>query len=193
MHRLKHLYRRHGKLSGVLIDNTEGMPSSSVYSLRFHGLVRAYRLIGYTPDRDYGYIRINRFLRRMHKDIVNDVIQQIQDLGGFVEKDERTDLLTINSEFTASIVVARCWQTRAGRLRWLIRFDLSLSPDITVALRMDASNKTPIDYYLLPLVDMEIERLRLAEYNGAHLDTYRFESLEFFFGMAERATMWIAA
>jgi len=189
--RLKHLYQKCGKLSGFLIDEAEGMPSSAAYRSRFRGLVRAYRLVGYTPEHDYQYIRINRFLRRMHKEVVNDVIHQIEDLGGFVEKDNRTDLLTINGEFSVSIVVARCWQTKAGSLRWLIRFDLGLSPDITVALRMDAVNTAPIDYYLLPLIDMEIERLRLAEDNGVHLDTYRFDSLEFFFGMAERAKMWM--
>jgi DNA invertase Pin-like site-specific DNA recombinase len=191
--RLKRLYRKQGKLSGILIDETEGMPSSAAYRTRFKGLVRAYRLVGYTPERDYQYIRINQFLRRMHKDIVADAIHQIQDLGGFVERDRRTDLLTINEEISASIVVARCWQTPAGSLRWLIRFDLGLSPDITVALRMDVENSAPIDYYLLPLVDIEIERLRLSEYNGAHLDTYRFDTLDFFFGMAERSKMWMAA
>jgi hypothetical protein len=191
--RLKHLYRTHGKLSGILIDETEGMPSSAAYRTRFKGLVRAYRLVGYTPERDYQYIRINKFLRRLHKDIIANAIHQIQDFGGFVERDQRTDLLTINEEISASIVVARCWQTPAGSLRWLIRFDLGLSPDITVALRMDAANSAPIDYYLLPLVDLEIERLRLSEYNGAHFDTYRFDNLEFFFGMAERAKMWMAA
>ena len=36
-------------------------------------------------------------------------------------------------------------------------------------------------------------RLRLAEHNGAHLDTYRFETLAFFFGMAERSRIWMAA
>ncbi|WP_155305090.1 recombinase family protein [Desulfosarcina widdelii] len=191
--RLRHLYRKHGKLSGLLIDETEGMPSSAVYRSRFRGLVRAYRLVGYTPDRDYQYIRINRFLRRTHKDIVTDVIQQIEALGGYIEKDEHTDLLTINDEFSVSIVVARCWQTQAGSLRWLVRFDFGLSPDITVALRMDTGNTVPIDYYLLPLIDMEIERLRLAEHNGVQLDTYRFDNLDYFFGMAERAKMWMAA
>ena len=191
--RLKKLYCRHGRLSGILIDETEGMPSSAAYRTRFKGLVRAYRLVGYTPERDYQYIRINQFLRRMHKDIIADVIHQIKDLGGYVEKDQRTDLLTINEEISASIVVARCWQTKAGSLRWLIRFDLGLSPDITVALRMDAANSAPIDYYLLPLVDLEIKRLRLSEYNRAQLDTYRFDNLGFFFGMAERAKIWMAA
>jgi len=191
--RLKYLYRKHGKLSGILIDETEGMPSSAVYRSRFRGLVHAYRLVGFTPERDYQYIRINQFLRKMHKDVVMNVIYQIRDLGGIVERDEHTGLLTINDEFTVSIVVARCWQTSAGSLRWLIRFDMGLSPDITVALRMDTANAAPMDYYLLPLIDFEIDRLRLAEYNGANLDTFRFDNLDFFFGMAERAKMWMAA
>ena len=191
--RLKHLYHQHGRLSGILIDETEGMPSSTVYRSRFHGLVHAYRLVGYTPDRDYQYIKINRFLRKMHKEVIADAIGQIRSLGGIVRKNENTDLLTINDEFTASIVVARCWQTAAGAKRWLIRFDMSLGPDITVALRMDAENVAAMDCYLLPLIDLEMERLRLCEYNGAHLDTYRFDNLEYFFGMAERARMWMAA
>ena len=191
--RLKYLFQKHGKLSGMLIDETEGMPSSAVYRTRFHGLVRAYRLVGYTPDRDYRYIKINRFLRNYHKKIIDDVINQIKDLGGRVVRDERTDLLLINNEFTTSIVVARCWQTPAGSLRWLIRLDTGLAPDITVALRMDTANQTPIDYYLLPIIDIEMGRFRLAEDNGANIDTYRFENLEFFFGMAEHVKIWMAA
>jgi hypothetical protein len=191
--RLKYLFQKHGKLSGMLIDETEGMPSSAVYRTRFHGLVRAYRLVGYTPDRDYQYIRINRFLRKYHKRIIDDVINQIKDLGGMVVRDDKTDLLLINNEFTTSIVVARCWQTPAGSLRWLIRLDTGLVPDITVALRMDAANQTPIDYYLLPIIDMELGRFRLAEDNGANIDTYRFENLEFFFCMAEHVKIWMAA
>jgi DNA invertase Pin-like site-specific DNA recombinase len=191
--RLKYLFQKHGKLSGMLIDETEGMPSSAVYRTRFHGLVRAYRLVGYTPDRDYQYIRINRFLRKYHKRIIDDVINQIKDLGGMVVRDDKTDLLLINNEFTTSIVVARCWQTPAGSLRWLIRLDTGLAPDITVALRMDTANQTPIDYYLLPIIDIEMGRFRLAEDNGANIDTYRFENLEFFFGMAEHVKIWMAA
>jgi len=191
--RLRHLYKTHGKLSGILIDETEGMPSSAVYRSRFHGLVRAYQLVGYTPDRDYGYIRINRFLRRYHSDVVDGAISQINDLGGHVIRDERTDLLSVNGEFSTSIVVSRCWQTPAGSSRWLIRFDMSLAPDITVVVRMDMANRSALDYYLLPIVDVDFANLRLAEENGACIDTYRFDDLSFFFGMAEHVNMRLAA
>jgi hypothetical protein len=63
---------------------------------------------------------------------------------------------------------------------------MGLAPDITVALRMDSANEAPLDYYLLPLFEMNTDPIRLAEENGLMLDAFRFESLEFFFAMAER-------
>jgi hypothetical protein len=54
LERLRELLRKHGRLSGLLIDETETMPSSSRYSTRFGSLVRAYTLIGWEPDRDSG-------------------------------------------------------------------------------------------------------------------------------------------
>jgi hypothetical protein len=78
-------------------------------------------------------------------------------------------------------------------MRWHVRFDTGLSPDITVAVRMDRSNRSVLDYYLLPRLDMNLPRLRLAEYNGVSLDSYRFDTLEPLFGMAARARLPEAA
>lgn len=183
---LRKLLEREGQLSGLLIDETEGMASSSVYRGRFNGLIRAYQLIGFTPERDYQFIETNRQLRLLHPRIVADVISRIHELGGVVLANPTNQLLTVNDEFTSSIVIARCRQTEAGSFRWLIRFDTSLKPDITVAVRMDATNREPLDYYLIPRLDLLFEKLLLAEDNGAALDTYRFETLDFFFGMARR-------
>jgi len=186
---LQRLLQDHGHLSGLIIDETERLPSSSTYQSRFGSLLRAYELVGFTPDRDYRYIEINRALRRMHPQIVTDTIEGIKKAGGSVDQDPATDLLTINSEFTASIVVVRCRTTPAGSLRWQIRFDVGLWPDITVAVRMDEPNREPLDYYLLPRIDMTAPRLRLAEDNGVSLDAYRFETLESFFGLAARTEL----
>ena len=154
------------------------LPSSSAYQRRFGSLLRAYQLVGFTPDRDFRYIEINRTLRRLYPQIVADTLTGIQLAGGHVEQDTTTDLLTINREFTASIVVVRCRATSAGSLRWKIRFDTRLWPDITIAVRMDGPNQRALDYYLLPRIDMTSARLRLAENNGVYLDAYRFETLD---------------
>jgi len=186
---LQQLLQNRGYLSGLVIDETERLPSSSAYQSRFGSLLRAYELVGFTPDRDYRYIEINRALRRLYPHIVTDVIAGIEQAGGSVKQDAATDLLTINNEFTASIVVVRCRTSPAGSLRWHVRFDVGLWPDITVTVRMDKLNQNALDYYLLPRIDMTAPRLRLAQDNGISLDAYRFESLEALFGLAARAEL----
>ena len=125
----------------------------------------------------------------MHPQIVADTIAGIKKAGGRVAQESATDLLTINGEFTASLVVVRCQTTSTGSLRWQIRFDVGLWPAITVAVRMDRQNRQPFDYYLLPRIDMATPRLRLAENNGISLDAYRFETIEPLFDLAARAEL----
>ena len=185
--RLKRLLKKKGFLSGFVIDEADNMPSSGTYAARFGSLIRAYSLVGFTPERDYEYIEINRALRRKHATVVAETIEEIERIGGAVSRDPATDLLTVNDEFTASIVLSRCQQTQTGSKRWKIRLDTGLAPDLTVALRMDGKNEAVLDYYLLPLPMLDTNRIRLAEENGLMLDGFRFETLEHFFAMAERA------
>lgn len=59
--KLRNLYQNRGYLSGLIIDETEGMPSASAYIHRFGSLIRAYQAVGYTPDRDYRFLEINQY------------------------------------------------------------------------------------------------------------------------------------
>jgi hypothetical protein len=183
---LRRLLHREGRLSGLLIDEQEDMVSSSVYRNRFSSLIQAYKLIAYTPERDYQFIETNKQLRLMYPMVVSDVIEHIRRLGSTITSNPETGLLTVNDEFTASLVVSRCQQRESGTFRWLIRLDAGLKPDITVAVRMNAANQAPLDYFLLPALDVTFEKLVLAEDNAINLDTYRFNTLDFFFGMAQR-------
>ena len=117
----------------------------------------------------------------------------MQRLGGTIRRDPKTDLLTVNDEFTVSLVIARCLTTQAGHSRWTIRLDTGLHPDLTVAVRMDEGNDDVLDYYLLPAIDITVGKLRLADDNGVGLDAYRFASLDYLFGMAERVHLREAA
>lgn len=186
LERLRELYQSRGFLSGLVINETEGMPSTSVYAHRFGSLIRAYQMVGFTPDRDYGYLEINRYLREMYPEVVSQTEQRIGELGGLVARDPATGILDINDEFSISIVLARCHTSEAGGRRWKIRFDTSLCPDITVAVRLDPNNRSALDYYLLPRLDFGRDRICLAESNAFELDSYRFETLDYLYGMAER-------
>ncbi len=190
---LRSILEGRGYLSGLIIDEVEDAPSSSAYRSRFGSLLRAYALVGFTPDHDYRYLEVNRKLRRLYPSLLADVRTGIEGAGGSVEQDDQTDLLTINNEFTASIIIVRCFSTAAGSLRWKLRLDTGLEPDLSVAIRMDSNNEHPKDYYLLPRLDMREAVLRLAEHNGLSLDAYRFDSLDYFYQMSARAPVRKAA
>ena len=191
--RLRTLYQSRGVLSGMIIDEVEGMPASSVYAYRFGSLIRAYQMVGFTPDRDYQYLEVNRFIRRLHPEIVADTENKIVKLGGQVLRDPATDLLMVNREFTVSIVLARCHYLDSGKNRWKVRFDASLLPDVTVAVRLDTSNQNALDYFLLPRLDIGTQHFSLADRNAAEFETYRFDTLDYLYGMAERTRLRRAA
>ena len=191
--RLRELHQARGYLSGILIDETEGMASSTIYAHRFGSLVRAYSLVGFTPDRDYRYLEINRFLRRLHPEIVQRTEAAMMSLGARIERDGATDLLRVNGEFTVSLILARCHEGPSGRRRWKLRLDTGLCPDITVAVRLNGENDGPLDYYLLPWMDLAGSHLSLGEANGVHLDGYRFDTLDPLYRLAEHLPIRRAA
>jgi DNA invertase Pin-like site-specific DNA recombinase len=190
---LRSVLKAKGVLSGLIIDEQDNLPSSNVFRNRFGSLLRAYQMIGYEPERDYRYIEINRSLRQAHPGIVAQILDGIAERGGRAVQDPDTDLIRINGEFAASVVLARCFETKGGSLRWRIRLDTGLLPDITIAVRMDELNEAPRDYYLLPSIDMTMASLKLAEQNGLSLDAYRFDSLGYFYALAGRAQITEAA
>lgn len=190
---LRTLLAVHPELTGALIDETEGMPSSSAYRQRFGSLISAYRRAGYTPERSFEYLEINRQLRQARPHLLGDMIQDLQTMGATVERDEASDLLFINGLYSASLYLARCRRTAGGSPRWRFRVPGQRLADIHIVARMDSANEQPSDYYILPTIDIELPELRLAEFNGASVDTFRFESLEFFLGMARVVRVEVAA
>jgi DNA invertase Pin-like site-specific DNA recombinase len=175
---LTDLLAARGALSGMIIDEVEAVPSTAAYRSRFGSLLRAYQLIGYVPSRDFRYVETNRQLRLMHPEIVASAISQIEASGGKVQVDGRTDLLLVNDEVTLALVVVRCRAAETGTSRWQIRLDTGLQPDITVAVRLEADNRTIRDYYLLPWLDVgSSRRIRMGEENGVLLDSYRTDTL----------------
>ncbi len=184
---LKAIYEQKGYLSGLVIDESEGCPSSSAYQHRFGSLLRCYSLIGYTPERDYQYIEANRRLRHLHPVLLGKTTDRISEVGGQVNIDPNTDLMLVNQELVISLVLCRCQISITGYKRWKIRFDVGLNPDITVAVRMKEQEEAALDYYILPTVEMEAPSLRLAESNQSNLEIYRFDSLDILAQLSRRS------
>jgi DNA invertase Pin-like site-specific DNA recombinase len=175
--RLRELFKQHGTLSGVIINETAGMPSTATYCHRFQNLRRAYELVGFTPARDYSYLAINRALRTLHDEHLTLITHQLAATGAAINRDPTNDLITINGELTISLAIARCREIRETDHRWTIHFDTSLDPDITIAARMAPGNAKVLDYYLFPNIDVLANECRLAYDNGLVLDVYRAADL----------------
>jgi hypothetical protein len=54
-------------------------------------------------------------------------------------------------------------------------------------------NEQPLDYYILPSIDMNTSRIRMAEDNALSLDAYRFDTLNFLYSMAAQTSFSEAA
>ena len=79
-------------------------------------------------------------------------------------------------------------------MRWKVRFDSGLRPDLTIAVRMEDDNRTVRDYYLFPWLDLSrTPKLRLAPDNGILLDAFRYDSLDAFIELTRRASLRKAA
>ena len=183
---LKELFQHRGCLSGLIIDEQEDLPSSSCYRNRFGSLIDCYRLIGYEPERDYGFIEANRHLRASYPAILLDTLKRIENVGGRINVNPRTQLVLVNDEFTISVVLSRCQNAGASRRRWHVHFDFSLFPDITVVVRMQPGETEVLDYYLFPMIDLVAPNLRLADYNPRELELYRFDSLDILSSLSKR-------
>lgn len=171
---LKLKLKQHGKLSGFIIDEDSVGPSSSVVSNRFGGLISAYQLIGYTPERDYSYLNINQKLREIHSSEIKR-LSTILALNNI--HSDMNDLLTVYKNIKISVVPSRCKIMKSGRLRWVVRLERSLNPDISVVMRMNESNTKVVDYYILPHLEKIENLMDLKEDNTFLLELFRFDDL----------------
>lgn len=185
LQRLRDLYDREGRLSALIINEAKFLPPSSLFRARFGGLLTAYKLIGFTPERDYQYIAVNRRLRELHSNKMCDVVNSIENLcGRRIYIDPETHLLELNYNLFISIVISRCFTTSAGTQRWKIRLDSGLHPDITIAARMDSINEKILDYYILPALEFSGSEMRLSESNLGFLDSFRTDTLDYLFKLS---------
>ncbi|EGU4335010.1 recombinase family protein, partial [Salmonella enterica] len=179
------LLKLKGKLSGMIIDEDDEMPSSSVYRNRFGGLLQAYQLINYKPKHDYDYLRINSSLREKYHVFIEQFILDISELGCYVDYDDETKLFTINDEFKISVVISRCFANNSKK-RWKIRFERKFSYDACIVIRLNSQNVNIKDYYIFPSIEILERHLLFENVNPYQIDFYRFDSLNPFLQILRR-------
>jgi DNA invertase Pin-like site-specific DNA recombinase len=186
--RLSALLRKKGHLSEKIITAAKGVPHSSRYSHRFGSLFAAYERIGFKADPRYNYTATRAKIETIIDSVVDDVVSNVERLGGSVAYLSELHLLTINQKLTVCISVATCVSDGNIRARrWQLRRFKYKKADLSLVLKMDESNTRIQAYYLLPTAPMNLKmnyKLRMA--SRVFAEEYRHDSLGAFYRMWTR-------
>ena len=115
------------------------------------------------------------------------LILELRAAGATVDIHANPNLITINREFSAYYLLAKCHEHIAETPRWRIRLRDAPMSDLIVAARLCPGNQKILDYYILPTVSNLRDNYTIALKNSLALDVYRFENLNLFINMARRA------
>jgi recombinase len=175
--RLESLLREKGHLSAVMIDNADNLPRNATYIARFGSLRRAYELIGYHPDT-FKSSTARRAVRVVTNALADELGSKIQAAGISAVYDPAFGRLTIGSDLTVSIVLARCQRKSKGFLRWPIVRRIDLAARLTLCVRMKEGNTSILDFYLLPTKRALKPKLAFRIKHRARLEPYRIPTLD---------------
>ena len=169
---------REKQLSRPIIDEAENLPSHCTYIARFGSLRNAYKLIGHVPEASFRYIDARRLIVSAQTEIANKLVGDIRAVGRSAIFDEKTGVLTIDGKVTISILIFRSKHERGRWQRWVTERRIDPSYDMFVVVRMDDTNVSVLDYFLLPALEMTSPHVSLTGKNQARLDAYRIGTLD---------------
>jgi hypothetical protein len=120
--------------------------------------------------------------------VVDDIVSNVERLGGSVTYLSELHLLTINAKLTVAIGVATCVSDGTIRARrWQLRRLKYAKADFSLVLKMDESNTNIQAYYLLPTAHLRLKdsyKLRIS--SRVFAEQYRHDSLGSFYRMWTR-------
>jgi DNA invertase Pin-like site-specific DNA recombinase len=163
--RLRKTWAKRRKLSPAIIDNTPGLPCTATYMLHFGTLREAYRLIGYTPQRNYDYLDFRLKWKAMTGQLASQVAVRTARNGKLPSFDEKRNCLTVSPKETISFRFAR-WHPGKKETHapyWSIQRCACLPAGWVIAIRLTERNKEVLDYLLIPTTTIVFKLFRFSE------------------------------
>ena len=162
--RLRNLYVKEGHLSPSLIANTPGLPCTATYMHRFGSLREAYRLVGYTPKRNYNYLDSRTVRGTQVADLAAHAVERITTTGHRVIRRDPT-CFKVTGGPNVSFRCAR-WQPglKANHSPyWRVERQAKLPEGWIAAIRLTTNNESVLDYVLLPTPENRLKQVRFSE------------------------------
>ena len=181
---------KYGYLSTHVITKSKFTPAAVTYQKRFGSLMNAYRLIGYKPIRGYYHCKPD-FLRPMHRNLVSQLISDVERQGGTVQFDETSQTLQLNGTFTVSVVIIPYLRFETNVWGWTLRLRFFPKCDLILAGRLDKANTRILNYYLLPRSVCSRTVLQFTERNLVRFKSYKLQSLAAFYAQCKKLSLHI--
>jgi DNA invertase Pin-like site-specific DNA recombinase len=182
--RLSALWREKGYLTDAIIVASKNVPATSTYIKRFGSLTAAYKLIGFQPKPRYRWADTEARIRSVVDITVAGMVSTIERLGAKASFNQEARLLTVNGALIVSIGSARGVSEGDGHVRWHVRVNRYMESHLALVIRMDRSNATIQDYFLLSSAELAkttVKRLRIS--SRVFADSSRHDSLDAFYRM----------
>ena len=153
LNNLRALLVQKGRLSLRLIKNAPAMPSPSTFRKRFGSLRRAYGLIGYGKPEQFGPIDLRARTMALREQLLREIAGLFPKEVTVVSRGGRwRTRLRIGNRFTVSVLVARAIRAWTNTVRWQIDPVQHERRLVTLLARLDADNRSFMDFYVLPCV-----------------------------------------
>jgi hypothetical protein len=182
LHTLRRLWSREGTLNSELIACTPGVPVPSAYYKRFGGLTQAYRLIGFTPNKDYSYTAAGHSYKVLRRKIADDLADKIRAVGGLVSVKVMPQMafhLIVNDGISLRIMFSRPRKWPDGSTTWPLILTQKYLVDILIVARVNPSFDSVFDYYVIPrLAELRGTFHIHARNNAQFIDLYQFNDLQ---------------
>ena len=177
--RLRRTLHKKGRLSARIIDNTTGLPTVCTYFHHFGSLRNAYRLIGYTSDRDHSFIDAAKIWAEAAANLASKVAAGLKKRGRQIVMGPN-DQFCIDGKTRVLFRVGRSYVKEGCLTHWRVpRLD-QVPAQWIVAIRLKEDNATVLDYVLIPKAAVEryVEYMRFTERARIRLGFGRFETAE---------------
>jgi hypothetical protein len=123
--------------------------------------VNAYKRIGFKPKSRYSFAEIAANIDTTIRGVATDIIAAMEKRRTNVTFLPELYLLTINRGLTVGVAVARSVANGTGvgpSRRWEVRKLRYRKSDLTLVVRLDSSNTTIKDYFLMPTANLPPNR-----------------------------------
>ncbi|MEY9437367.1 recombinase family protein [Bradyrhizobium elkanii] len=146
--RLRRTLKKRGRLSTGIINSTVGLPSFHTFIRHFGTIREAYRLIGYTSERDHTYIDAKEHWAEEIRALCREIVADLKTLG--IKANSTDDQLLIGREVLLDFRVARAYRYPGCLNQYRIPFIRKVIGRWVVVVRLTNDAKSVLDYVLIP-------------------------------------------